>query len=164
MIDLIDEVKIMQYFESLEGEITNLTAVINIDAAEDPHKAISNYISANKFNGIVLFVSIHEGVTDLSQGKSGYEFSIMLNAIKKVPDIKRNTMLAMRKETRECLIQVLGHLMEYQEQYIQAMPIVKWQFARADERVLPTHEMANAKAFGHNTGIEIYADLSEIYN
>jgi hypothetical protein len=162
VVQLIDEVAIMDYFETFTDDIAGLVHVVNIDAAADPNKAISDYISSVKPTGLMLFVSIHEGLTDLSIGKSGYEFSIMLNVVKQVSDIKRATMLQMRKVTRECLLNVIGKILNDQEDTRENDDEVLWEVKRSDERIVPTNEMGNAKVYGHNTGIEIYVDMGEI--
>jgi hypothetical protein len=167
VVDLIDEVAIMAYFEGLKERIPDLNHVVNVDAASDPNKAISDYITnmpgSNATTGLMLFVSIHEGVTDLSLGKAGYEFAIMMNVVRKVADIKRSTMLEMRKNTRECLLNVVGCLVSDETETRQAKAEeLKWELNRADERVVPTSEMGNAKVYGHNTGIEIYVDMGAI--
>lgn len=167
IVQLIDEVAIMAYFESLIERIDGLNHVVNVDAAADPNKAISEYISnqqgSNATTGLMLFVSIHEGVTDFSMGKSGYEFAIMLNVVKKVADIKRATMLEMRKTTRECLLNVVGCMINDEAETKQnSTDEMLWELNRADERVVPTSEMGNAKVYGHNTGIEVYVDMGAI--
>lgn len=162
VVKLTDELKVKAYFDSMVGLIAGLTHVVYIDADQDTQVEVSQFYGNVRTNGgLVLFVGLYDGMTDMAGQKDNYEFVFSLSVLKQVQDKMTVTMLTLRKDTRECLLNILGKIAIDEQDSMEHEDELEWEWKRSDERFIPSGEMGNAKAFGFTTGIELLVDVSK---
>lgn len=163
IINLRNELEVKAYLDTMVDYIDNLNHVVYIDADEDINMKVSDFYSNTRTNGkLTLFVGIYDGMTDLMKQKDNYEFVFSLSVLKPIQDKRTETMLTMRKETRECLLNVIGKMVSDETQSREEKEDIGWEWKRDDERFIPSGEMGGASAYGFTTSIELLVDVSGV--
>lgn len=161
-VQLTDEVSQLAYFNTFPATIAGLTNVCSIDADDNIVTKVRDFLTNERITGMALFVGIYDGGTRFGQEKSQYVFNLTLSVLQQVEDTRSVTMAAMRKATRECVLACLGKIITDYDISAETLVPLRWHLERSDERVIPSGEMANAKAYGFSTNLEIVCDLGHI--
>lgn len=163
IVQLMDEVQVQDYLETMVGEIVNLGFVEYMDADDDIQSKVSKFFQNTRTNGqCVLFVGLYEGETNLGDGGESYTFDYVLTVLRNLPDQKNRSMLENRKVTRECLLGILGKIIADEDESRGEREDIGWEWQRNDESCVPTGEMGNMKAFGFTTSLRLVVDVGGV--
>ena len=163
IIDLSNELDVKAYLDTMVDFVDELTHIVYIDADEDINMKVAEFFTNTRTGGkLVLFVGLYDGMTDLMSQKDNYEFVFSLSVLRQVSDKKTETMLSMRKATRECLLNIIGKMVLDESQSREEKADIGWEWKREDERFIPSGEMGSVKAYGFTTSLELLVDVSSV--